>query len=299
MKYTKIPYTNKQHIELLKQRGLIISDVERAEKYLETIGYYRLSGYMFHLQNKGNNDNFITGTTFEQIIELYKFDKALRSIILEYIERIEVCLRAKISNKYSLKHGFYWYLDNNLFADSIIYETIKKEISSSFEDPQERFLKSFKFKYHEETFPPSNMALEILTFGKLSRLFKALDFNEIKEEISNDFQLLPNFLAGYFVYINNVRNICAHHSRLWNKKVTADRPSIPTRKKYKFNGSVPEDFNTSVYGIISIIHRLLKPFNPNNSFTSRITNLISDYEINTSLMGFPNDWEKEATWLKD
>lgn len=107
MKYTKQPYTNSSHIKLLKERGLIITDEIRAVKYLDSISYYRLSGYMFHLQNKSDNDRFIEGTTFDEIINLYKFDKALRGIILEYIERIEVCLRAKLSNKYSIKYGFF------------------------------------------------------------------------------------------------------------------------------------------------------------------------------------------------
>ena len=253
---------------------------------------------MFHLQNKPTEENFIANTTFEQIIELYKFDKVLRGIFLEYIERIEVCVRAKISNKYSIKHGFFWYLDEALFADQKSYEIIKTEISSAFENPQERFLKSFKSKYTAEKFPPSNMALELLTFGKLSRLYKSLDNNDIKNEIALEFNQLPSFLASYLVYINNVRNICAHHSRLWNRKVTADRSAIPTRKKYKFNGSVPDDFNTTVYGIISIIHRVLEAFNPSNSFTLRITKLINEYKINTKLMGFPDDWKTEATWLK-
>lgn len=298
--YTKQPFTNHEHIKLLQERGLIIENDDRALKYLDSIGYYRLSGYMYHLQNKKDNSSFLKGTTFSQIIDLYKFDKALRVLVLEYIERIEVCIRSKISNKYSLKYGFFWYLDSSLFADKSTFDIIKKEIDSTFKDPQEQFLKSFKYHYNDETFPPSNMALEILTFGKVSKLYKGLDNIELKIEIATEFGQASSTLSSWLVYINNVRNICAHHARLWNKKVTADRPIIPNRDKYKFNGSIPSniDFNTSFYCIASIIDRLLKSFNPGNSFTKRLSELILSYEINTELMGFPEDWKTEAIWLK-
>ncbi|KIA88496.1 Abi family protein [Kaistella jeonii] len=296
MKYAKEPYANIEHIKLLRERGLIIDDEHRAEKYLDSIGYYRLTGYMFHLQDKNDNNKFVTNSNYDEIINLYKFDKALRGIISEYIERIEVCVRAKLSNKYSIKYGFYWYLDQNLFADHRSHEIIINEIFNAFSDPKERFLISFKRKYSGEKYPPSNMALEILSFGKLARLYSALKNEEIKNEIANEFKQVSSILSGYLIYINNVRNICA--SRLWNKKVTADRPAIPSRKKYNFKGNIPDDFNTTVYGIVSIIHRLLEPFNPSNKFTQRIAKLIKEYKVNPELMGFPSDWENEATWLK-
>lgn len=250
-RYTKTPYTNHEHLNLLKERGLIIDNDIRALKYLDSIGYYRLSGYMYHLQDKKNDSRFVEGTTFSEIVNLYKFDKALRGLVLEYIERIEVCIRSKISNKYSLKFGFFWYLDSSMFADKEVYEIIKKEVSTAFVNPQEQFLKSFKSHYGDEPFPPSNMALEILTFGKVSKLYKGLDNIKLKGEISDELGQATSTLSSWLVYINNVRNICAHHARLWNKKVTADRPIIPNRTKYKFNVSIPKtpDFNTTFYCI--------------------------------------------------
>lgn len=298
-KYNKTPFNNIECIELLKERGLTIENNDRVSKYLDTIGYYRLSGYMYHLQDKTNDSKFKVDTTFGNIIDLYKFDKALRAIVLEYIERIEICLKSKISNKYSLKYGFFWYLDSKLFADYTVFESIKNEIATTFENPQERFLISFKSKYNDEVFPPSNMALEILTFGKTSKLFKGLADIDLKKEIAKEFGQASSTLASWFVYINNVRNLCAHHSRLWNKKVTADRPIIPKRDIYKFNGSIPSsaDFNTTFYCIAAIMHRILKSFNPDNSFTAKITDLVGTYDIDVKLMGFPDDWKTNAIWL--
>src|SRR5690606_30806773 len=96
---------------------LQIEDPERAKRYLESVSYYRLSGYMFHLQQKHDKTIFKDKTTFADIINLYTFDKKLRSIFIEYLERIEVCFRTRILNTYSVLYGFYWYVDNKHFHD--------------------------------------------------------------------------------------------------------------------------------------------------------------------------------------
>lgn len=296
MKYTKKPETPEQHCAILIERGLLIAEQERAIKYLKTVGYFRLTGYMFHLQSKDGKHTFVGGTKFEEVTKLYQFDKKLRGIISEYLERIEICLRAKVTDKYSISYGFFWYNDFNLFEDKEIFDTINKEIQETFNDPKEQFLKKFKFKYTSENIPPSNMALEILSLGKLARLYKALKNQGGKSEIATEFNLPTNVITSWFIYLANVRNICAHHSRLWNKKVTADRPIFPNREKYKFKGENFTDSNTTLYGIISIIDRLLISFNPQNSFTKKIEQLIDEYSVDASLMGFPANWKETANW---
>ena len=221
---------------------------------------------MYHLQSTDGHHKFIDGITFNDIILYYQFDKKLRAIMLEYLERIEIALRARLTDKFSNSFGFYWYTDKSLFEDYGVFDSINKEITEHYTDPQERFLKAFKNKYTSESTPPSNMALEILTLGKLSRLYRGLKNKDDKVEIAADFQFPSTILSSWFIYLTNVRNICAHHSRLWNRKVSADRPLIPNRKKYQFKGAVPEDFNTTVYGIISMIDRLLCAINPNKRF---------------------------------
>lgn len=296
MKYTKPPKTPEEHCGILMERGLIIHDQERAKKYLKTVGYFRLTGYMFHLQSKDGKHEFKKDTTFEDIIRLYHFDKKLRTIISEYLERIEICLRAKLTDKYSIQFGFFWYSNFDHFEDRGIFDTINEEIIESFANQKEPYLKQFSNKYIEERIPPSNMALETLSLGKLARLYKALKNQHGKAEIAQEFNLPTNVLTSWFIYLANVRNICAHHSRLWNKKVTVDRPLFPQREKYKFLGENFADSNTTLYGIISIIDRLLASFNPQNSFTTRIENLINEYSIDCTQMGFPSNWMKSANW---
>ena len=147
MKYPKKPCSTEEHIQLLKDRHLIIPCDIRAAKYLNTVGYFRLTGYMYHLQSKDGNHSFDGKISFDDIINLYQFDKKLRATIIEYLERIEVAVRAKLTNKFSLNHGFFWYTSEELFADKTIYHSINVEIADSFTDPQEGFLRSFKFVF--------------------------------------------------------------------------------------------------------------------------------------------------------
>ena len=252
---------------------------------------------MYHLQNRDGEHEFKDNTTFNDIILHYNFDKKLRFIVAEYLERIEVALRARLTDNFCENNGFYWFTNYALYDDKEVYDIINSEISEKFKNPQERFLKHFKSKYTSETLPPTNMALEILSLGKLSRLYKGLKNNEEKVKIAQDFGIPTIILSSWLVFLNNIRNICAHHGRLWNRGLTADRFTIPNRKKNKFNGHVTDDFNTTMYGTISIINKLLKEINPTNRFTSRIENLLMDYPvINTTYMGFPNDWKENAPW---
>jgi abortive infection bacteriophage resistance protein len=168
MKYTKTPETPEQCCEILKKRGLIISDQDRAIKYLTNVGYFRLTGYMFHLQSNDGKHNFIEGTNFDDIIKFYQFDKKLRGVISEYLERIEICLRVRLTDKYCISNGFFWYNNRELFEDQEIFNNINKEIKDAFDEPKELYLKRFKSKYLNEDMPPSGMALEILSLGKHS-----------------------------------------------------------------------------------------------------------------------------------
>lgn len=298
MKYSKPPKSLQDHIELLRSRDLTIEDQVRAEKYLTNIGYFRLTGYMYHLQEPDGSHKFKNATTFNEIVQHYHFDKKLRSLISEYLERIEVSLRARLTDYMSTNHGFFWYSKKELFDDYSTFTKINDEIVESFETPQERFLKNFKAKYENEI-PPSNMAMEILSLGKLSRLYKGLKNDQEKIQIAKDFGLPSSILSTWFIYLNNIRNICAHHGRLWNRGLTADRPSIPSRKKHKFQGEIPENFNRSVYGVISLIDRLLTNTKSTNKFTEKIELLIEEFPvINTKFMGFPENWKQEAPWNK-
>ena len=212
MFYTKQPYTCDQLIELLKNRGLLIEDEVRAKKYLQNVGYFRLTGYMYHLQTSDGLHLFRQGTTFNDIILHYQFDKKLRILFLEYLERIEIALRARLTDRFSIPYGFYWYTNRSLYEDIEVCSSINSEILQHYSTPQERFLKAFKNKYSSESLPPSNMALEILTLGKLSRLYQGLSNKTEKMQIADDFGLPSSWItlfdSFFLVHIPNQCKKC-------------------------------------------------------------------------------------------
>ena len=295
-KYLKQPLSSAALIELLKQRNLLIEDEAHAGRYLDSIGYYRLSGYMYHLQVPGKSHRFVTGTRFADIVNAYKFDKRLRAITMEYMGRIEVALRAKLTNYYSEAYGFFWYADAALFADKGLHGFILAEITAEFSNPKEWFLKTYRRNYGGESLPPSQMALEILSLGNLSRLYKALATDEVKMRIAAEFTQAPSTLETWFTWLTIVRNICAHHARLWNRILSAEQPVIPSRKAFKFSIPLPEDAKRTMYGVVALIDRLLKSFNPDNSFTAKVEALIREYRVDATRMGFPVEWERTAVW---
>lgn len=299
MNYTKDALSTEQHIALLNLRALSIDNIERAAHYLNSIGYYRLTGYMYHLQQADGSHQFKPDISFNDVVDHYKFDGKLRLLTLEYLERIEVSLRAKLTDAHCLAtNDFFWYTKADSYANQHTLAMITEEVRERFEDAHELFIRKFKSKYTSERMPPSNMALELLSFGKLTHLFEGINNNHPKTAIAQSYGLPSTVLSSWFKYLAGVRNICAHHGRLWNRGITANRPVIPKRAAYRFHGSINDKFDRSYYGVAAIVDKLLGSFNPDNSYVARLTALIDQYPvINTSYMGFPVDWRENAVWL--
>ncbi|MCD2262695.1 Abi family protein, partial [Dietzia aurantiaca] len=99
-------------VNRLSDRGLHIPEPARAERYLQHIGYYRLSPYTIPFQQDGPDHLFSEGTTFDDVLDLYVFDRALRLLVMDALERVEVAVRAAMtdhmSNTYNDPH---WYMD--------------------------------------------------------------------------------------------------------------------------------------------------------------------------------------------
>ena len=297
MNYNKPPISCEDHINLLIGRGLIVKDIYKAKSYIANIGYYRLTGYMYHLQTADGTHTFKKNVTFDDVLDHYRFDKALRNLLSDYLERIEVAIRAMLTDTFSVKYGFFWYNNVDLYADSRVYERINHEISNRFGTAQEQFVKAFKSKYTSEKHPPCNMALELLSFGKLSRLYEGLMNGPEKQEIARNLNLVSPLLSSWLTHLTNVRNVCAHHSRLWNRLFTANQPQIPSKKRFRFPADIPDNFRSTLYGVVSIMDRLLKKINPENQFIVKLTALIDKFPtINTRYMGFPEQWKKSPAW---
>lgn len=155
MQFSKPPLSIPDQIALLKKRGLQIKDEQRAEKYLSNISYYRLSAYTLPFQMQGDqNHNFIAGTSFEQVLNLYLFDRTLRLLIFDAIERTEIAIRTQLINQYCGAHGTHWFEDPAHFHSNYKYSKSLQKLDDETDRSNEVFISHHKSKYTAPTPPP-------------------------------------------------------------------------------------------------------------------------------------------------
>lgn len=213
-----------QQLELLKQRGLIIDDERKALGYLKTIGYYRLSGYLYSFRQIDSNnskrklDSFIEGSRFEDVKTLYMFDKKLRQLALDALERIEVAMRVNIAYELG-QYSPTAYLDSQYFdADFKHDEWLKRHLDVI---QREEKKKNTYVNHHSKYYPalPVWVSSETWDFGTMSTLFKGMKESD-KDRIAKIYHLQSGrHLQTHLHAFNFIRNVSAHHSRLWNRAI--------------------------------------------------------------------------------
>lgn len=292
--YNKPPLSYNDQIAQLKHRGLIIQNDEKALHLLENISYYRLSGYWFPLLANKVTHQFKPNCTIETAFNLYCFDRELRQLMLSETEKIEVAIRAKLSYIFSHAFGPFWFQDASNFSNPVKHATSFSKIGEEFRRSDEEFINAFKVKY-TNPIPPSWMTLEITSFGTLSLLYKNLKPSKQKREIANYFGLPDGVFETWIHSIVYLRNVCAHHTRLWNRAMSI-QPQIPRspRKQWLNNTDVS---NNRTYFILSMVAYLLQTINPHNRFTFKFKNLLQKYpNVDTKALGFPANWQTEPLW---
>lgn len=303
--YNKPPLTIQQQINLLKNRNLLFYNENKAFHLLSEISYYRLSAYFYPLLEEPKEQHqFKTESYFEDAFNLYCFDRELRQLIFNEIEKIEISFRSKIIYYMSHEYGAFWFENKSIFFDqdkhNNFIDDLKKEIEKSKDNSsnqsKELSISSYYKKYINEL-PPSWISLEIITLGQLSRIYSnILSDSKAKNEVANLYNLSPRILTSWMHCFTYLRNICAHHSRLWNKQLGVTPLILPNKtKKPWLKSNVP---NNKVFFVLSMIYFLIKQINPNSSFKNKLKNLISKYpKTDKGAMGFPLDWEKEPLWI--
>ena len=293
--YSKSPLSSLEIIQTLKSRGLLIADEEKALHILSHISYFRLKSYLLPLIQDKTTGTFKKDATLEDAYKLYKFDSALRKLICAEMEKIEVSLRTVVSQELSHTHSPYWFSEATLFSNKEKHSKILSGISSELHRSDDDQILEFKKKYSND-FPPSWMTMEVSSFGTLSLLFKHLNGGRTKRNVANYYGIADTILESWIHSFVYVRNICAHHSRLWNKtlRVTGGFPKKTSHTFIKTR--VPND---KVYYILCAIRYMLLTINPNSTFTIRLIKLLEDYPtVDIRAMGFPIDWKNELLWLK-
>lgn len=310
-KYTKQPLSFQDQITQLQVRNLTIENPAKATAYLQSISYYRLSAYFLPYQQ--TKDTFNADTTFTQIIQTYMFDKDLRLLVFDCIERLEIAIRTQFIYAMALHHNDSHWQDNKALFINPFYNRVGNLVDP-YSDLQniiskaktkrtpEVFIKHYIDNYNSPSNPPSWMCLELLTMGELSHIYRGLRNNSDKKRIASFFGVHHTVFKSWLHSLTYVRNLCAHHSRLWNRDLAIE-PDRLLKPQGNWIGTSYQN-NKRMFYFLCVLKYMLNRANPTNTLTQRIDSLFKNYpSVPIQYVGIPSDgkrnllnWQNEPLW---
>ena len=296
MRYTKQPLDYPDILAMLKERGLIIHDDDKAISCLRVISYFRLANYFHPMEADKVNHIFKPNSLFDNAVDLYEFGRELRSLIFSAIQAVEIALRSKMIHHISLVYGSFWFADETLFRNTDIFNGCLQHIRQEVDRSREDFIVDHYDRYTEPDLPPVWKTLEVTTFGTLSKLFCNFKDNTIKKRIAREFNLPQHIILESWVKCAVVmRNYLAHHSRVWNRSF----PIIP-QTNARFRGrwiTCRVENDSKLYLHLCYLKYMLDSIKSNNHFAADLKELLLKHpNVDILAMGFPADWQEEALW---
>lgn len=329
MAYTKPWKSYEEQLDTLIERGMAVTDRTAALDYLERIGYYRLSGYWFPFRERsgaccvlgaGNSklkkkvqmlalDTFKPGVTFQHAVDLYVFDKRLRLLALDALERIEIALRVDLSHTLGRLDRFA-YLRPDLFHGDFSLKIEPKsgvtehhtwlgKHASLIGRSKEEFVKHNKDRYG---LPLAIwVACEVWDFGTMSTLFNGMRETE-QDAIAKEYGVSNGrIFASWLRSLNYLRNVSAHHSRLWNRNIV-DQPKLPAAAEMPWIVPFESDVHARArcFLLLRIARHLIQVINPSSSWPIRMRDHIRSFPdlavvgLTVEGMGAVVGWE--AQW---
>lgn len=320
--YVKPHLTYEKQIEKLVTRGLEVPDVSAAASMLKSIGYYRLTGYLHTFRPIDPNGDashderlnvYVEGSTFQQAVDLWTFDRSLRMILLDGLEQFEISMRTALAYFGGRVDPFIHYRPDLLSAEFTQQPaTTTPERLSSYDKwlmkyfervesaKNEAFVQWFAHKYDGRL--PIWTAIEILEFGQTSRLIQGLPLGQ-RREIAQSFGLATQKEFGNWIAsLNGIRNICAHHSRLWNRTlvITAARPKRGQIPELDHLRELDDVARVKIYGPIAILVWLNSQSAFGLEWAARLRAVLDTFPAlpqgSLANAGFPDDWRHLKLW---
>ena len=302
MEYGKQALSFEAQADRLLQRGLQ-ADRQELIGRLRAVSYYRLSGYLHPFREKDATgtmtDRFCQGTNLRTVWDRYCFDRRLRVLTLDGIERIEVSIRTKLIYHFSHAYGPFGYCDDAKLPKLKIAEYLEWRMALQEETTRSKeiFKKHFFDKYgdHHRNLPLW-MVAELMTMGSLLTFFKGVE-PDIKRRVAAEYGLADEVALSWLRSLNAARNICAHHSRFWNRTLGYP-PLLPASGKHpEWHGELK--LRTDRSGIILMICRhLLRLISSTSRWDERVEALFAEYpNVPVTLMGLPDGWRNHPIWI--
>ena len=297
MKYTKLPLPVNDQINILISRGMDIPDRERAFRYLSHISYFRLRGYWipFEMTDGGKDHHFKEGTSFGDVLDLYIFDRKFRLMMLEAIERLEISFRAHFANELGVLYGSHFYLEDQYSDSAKTHQGLIDSLQAEMDRSSELFIEHYKNTYDDPPLPPVWAAAEVMSFGQLSVWFKNLKARSDRNRVARAYSIDEAILQSFMHHLTIVRNITAHHGRLWNRRMTfiMKLPKKPRELAEMLNPKTGRYIGNTVI----MLGYFLKQISPGTTWPLRMRQLIDDSPgIRPAAMGFHEHWKELPLW---
>lgn len=294
--YGKVPISIDDQILMLKGRGLAFGDEAKAKQLLGNVTYFRLVAYMRPMEADKVTHQFKANATWEKAVELYDFDTELRKLIFAAIQKVEIAVRSKMINRFSLVHGAFWFVNSGLCVNERLFVQNMGAVDRELDRAKDDFIREHFERYSSPAYPPAWKTMELATFGTLSKLFANFSDSALKNDIAKDFGL-PRYvmLESWIQCLAVLRNACAHHSRVWNKVFTSPA-TMPERLPMDWV-DVTVVASNRLYARLCCIVYLLNAIDAENGFVAAMKELLVLHpNVDVSAMGFPSGWELEPLW---
>ena len=289
MKTLKKPLTYQEQVDKLKAHGMIIDDDQKAENILRTSNYYRFTGYALQFRVTPMQSDYIPGTHFDSIHQIYLFDEALRDICRRYIEIAEVYYRTQIAYGFSIVKCIAPPHDQHYDIQNFYNKNGYKEVMTNFRKEKNYYKDSLIVKHHKLKYSsklPLWAMVELMSFSNLSKLYSSMYLSE-KESIAASVGTGHRILENHLHCLSVLRNKCAHAARLYNTKLAP-----PVKFSKSFLQSHPEVRNDSMFAYLLMLLRRLPNTSVRLSFVTEIFAVIEQYQehIELPLIGFPDNY---------
>lgn len=298
MKFAKPSLSIPDQISLLERRGMAVPDRAKAAHYLRHISYYRLRAYWLPFEQAAPADgdhSFNPGASFDGALSLYVFDRHLRLLVMDAVERIEVSLRGNWAHHLAMKYGSHGYIDAANYGRADHYAKALASLTEEIDRSRDTFIEHYKRKYDDPALPPVWMAAEVMSLGQLSKWFGNLKQRADRQAIAKPYGLDESMVVSLAHHLTYVRNICAHHGRLWNKQftVTMTVPKYPAAIKLAMNPASTR----KLYNTLAATGYLLGIIAPGTEWRKHLVELLATYPLaDPAFMGFPANWQAMPAW---
>ncbi|MFO0815930.1 MAG: Abi family protein [Gemmatales bacterium] len=308
MLYDKKPTTYEEQVKLLQERGLG-GDPATIQSRLESVNYYRLSGYWYPfrkpdpLDSRKKLDTFHDGASIDKVWYRYVFDRRLKLLLIDAIERFEIDVRTRLAYHHAHAHGPFAYAQDRTTLPGLgrnghkdYYIDFLKLIRDQFTSSDEEFVEHFKTKYGDKhTDMPIWCACELMSFGNTFSFYRGCSV-QIQKLIAARYGVEDVVMESWLRTFNVVRNVCAHHGRIWNRTLGV-RPMIPHARKHKQWHDPVVIQSGKTFALLSVARYCLKIIAPQSGWRTRLQQLLDTYpNVPLTGMGFPKNWQESPIW---